>query len=89
MPYNEEPQRKESIMNKAQAKKKLVDVKNRFLQLLDERPLETIATLSTAALAAAKIVSSINQSRNAKTWRKEVQRRERNQQRMRSTNYPR
>jgi hypothetical protein len=63
-------------MNKAQAKKKLSDVKNRFLQLLDERPLETIATLSTAALAAAKIVTSINQSRNAKTWRREVRRRE-------------
>ncbi len=63
-------------MNKAQAKKKLSDVKNRFLQLLDERPLETIATLSTAALAVAKIVTSVNQSRNAKTWRREVQRRE-------------
>lgn len=75
-------------MNKAQAKKKLTDVKNRFLQLLDERPLETIATLSTAALAVAKIVTSVNQSRNAKTWRQEVKRRERNQ-RMRSTNYPR
>jgi hypothetical protein len=43
---------------------------------LDERPLETIATLSTAALAVAKIVTSVNQSRNAKTWRREVRRRE-------------
>jgi hypothetical protein len=75
-------------VNKAQAKKKLTDVKNRFLQLLDERPLETIATLSTAALAAAKIVTSINQSRNARTWKREVRRREQ-AQRMRSTHYPR
>lgn len=75
-------------MNKAQAKKKLNDVKIKFLQLLEERPLETIATISTAAIAVAKVVTSVNQSRNAKTWRKEVRRREQNQ-RTRSTHYPR
>jgi phosphoribosylanthranilate isomerase len=74
-------------MNKAQAKQKLNDVKIKFLQLLEERPLETIATISTAAIAVAKVVTSVNQSRNAKTWRKEVHRREQ-QQRMRSTRYP-
>lgn len=63
-------------MNKAQAKKKLNDVKIKFLQLLEERPLETIATLSAAALAVAKVVSSVNEAHNAKTWRREVKRRE-------------
>jgi hypothetical protein len=75
-------------MNKAQAKKKLNDVKIKFLQLLEERPLETIATLSTAAIAVAKVVTSVNQTRNARTWKKEVRRREQ-AQRMRSTRYPR
>jgi hypothetical protein len=63
-------------MNKAQAKKKLTDIKNKFLQLLEERPLETIATLSAAALAVAKVVTSVNEAHNAKTWRREVRRRE-------------
>jgi hypothetical protein len=71
-------------MNTVKAKKKLNDVKTKFLQILEERPLETIATLSAAALAVAKVVSSVNEARNAKTWRREVQRREQNQRR---TNY--
>jgi phosphoribosylanthranilate isomerase len=66
-------------MNKEQAKKKLNDVKIKFLQLLDERPLETIATLSAAALAVAKVITSVNEAHNAKTWRREVRRREQNQ----------
>lgn len=60
------------------AKKKYEDVKVRFLQLLDERPLETIAVLSVAATAVAKLVSSVTQARNSKTWKREVDRRERN-----------
>lgn len=70
---------KGNIMNKQSAKKKLNDVKIKFLQILEERPLETIATLSAAALAVAKVISSVNEAQNAKTWRKEVKRREQNQ----------
>jgi phosphoribosylanthranilate isomerase len=79
---------KGNIMNKQNAKKKLNDVKIKFLQILEERPLETIATLSAAALAVAKVISSVNEAQNAKTWRKEVKRREQ-KQRMRATDYPR
>ena len=79
---------KGNIMNKQSAKKKLNDVKIKFLQILEERPLETIATLSAAALAVAKVISSVNEAQNAKTWRKEVKRREQ-KQRMRATDYPR
>lgn len=61
-------------------KKKYNDAKDRFLQLLQERPLETVAVISGAALAAAKLISSVTEARNAKTWKREVQRRERSQQ---------
>ena len=60
------------------AKKKFEDAKTRALQLLDERPLETIATLSAAVLAVAKILGAVTEARNAKTWKREVERRERN-----------
>jgi phosphoribosylanthranilate isomerase len=74
-------------MNTEKAKKKLTDVKIKFLQVLEERPLETIAALSAAALAVAKVISSVNEAQNARTWRKEVRRREQ-KQRMRDVNYP-
>lgn len=60
------------------AKKKYEDVKARAIQLFNERPLETIATLSAAALAVAKILGAVTEARNAKTWKREVERRERN-----------
>ena len=62
------------------AKKKFNDVKDRFLQVLEERPLETVAVLSAAALAVAKVIGSVNEAQNAKTWRREVRRREQAQQ---------
>jgi hypothetical protein len=74
MPYNEEPLTKGKQMSNA--KKKFNDLKTRFLQLLDERPLETIAAVSAVALAAAKILGAVNDSRNAATWKREVRRRE-------------
>lgn len=63
------------------AKKKYEDLKAKAIQLFEERPLETIATVSAAALAVAKLVGSITEARNAKTWKREVERRERNQTR--------
>jgi len=65
-----------NIMN---AKKTYENAKARLLQAFEERPLETIGVLSAAALAVAKIISSTTEARNAKTWRKEVQRREQKQ----------
>ena len=63
------------------AKKKFEDAKARLIQLMQDRPLETIAAISTAALAAAKILSSVTEARNAKTWKREVRRREQAQMR--------
>jgi hypothetical protein len=60
------------------AKKKYEDAKARAIQLFNERPLETIAALSAAALAVAKILGAVTEARNAKTWKREVERRERN-----------
>jgi hypothetical protein len=62
------------------AKKKYEEVKAKAIQLMQERPLETIATLSAAALAVAKIINSVTEAQNAKVWKREVQRREREQQ---------
>jgi precorrin-6B methylase 1 len=58
------------------AKNKFNDLKTRFIQLLDERPLETIAAISAVALAAAKMIGAVNDSRNASSWKREVRRRE-------------
>lgn len=60
-------------------KTKFNDAKTRLIQLMDEKPLETIVVISTAALAAAKLISSVTEARNSSTWKREVQRRERNQ----------
>jgi len=66
------------------AKKKFEDAKAKAIQLLNERPLETIATISAAALATAKIISAITEAHNSATWKREVKRREENQ---RTRNY--
>ena len=62
-------------------KKKFENIKAKAIQLFEERPLETIATISAAALATAKLIGSVTEARNAKTWKREVERRERNQKR--------
>jgi hypothetical protein len=62
-------------------KKKFEDLKAKAIQLFEERPLETIATISAAALAIAKVMNSVTEARNAKTWKREVERREQNQKR--------
>jgi hypothetical protein len=56
------------------------NAKTRLVQLMEEKPLETIVIISTAALAAAKLISSVTEARNSSTWKREVQRRERKQQ---------
>lgn len=59
------------------AKKKFEDIKAKALQLMEERPLETLAVASVAVTAVAKLISSVTQARNSKTWKREVDRRER------------
>lgn len=65
------------------AKKKFEDAKARFIQIFDERPLETIAVCAVAATAASKLIRSITEARNSATWKREVDRRERNSRRPR------
>lgn len=57
-------------------KKKYEAVAEKLLTVMQERPLETIAVLSVAASAVAKIINSATQARNAKTWKQEVRRRD-------------
>lgn len=63
------------------AKKKFEEAKAKFIQVFQERPLETIATISAAALATAKVISAVTEARNSATWKREVRRREENQRR--------
>lgn len=60
-------------------KQKYEAAKARAVQLMSEHPLETIATISAAAIATAKVISSVTEARNSATWKREVRRRERNQ----------
>jgi hypothetical protein len=59
--------------------KKFDAVKAKATELMQERPLETIAVISAAALATAKLISSVTEARNSSTWKREVKRREQNQ----------
>lgn len=74
MAYNEEPLTKGTKMSTT--KKQFEDAKARFIQLMQDRPLETVAAISAAALAAAKLLSSVTEARNSATWKREVKRRE-------------
>jgi alcohol dehydrogenase class IV len=46
-------------------------------QAFEENPLTVIAVGSGAALAAAKIVQAFAEANNSRSWRKEVNRRDR------------
>lgn len=61
------------------AKKKFEDLKAKASQLMQEHPLETLAVASVAVTAVAKLISSVTEARNASVWKREVNRRERNQ----------
>lgn len=65
------------MINQAKIKKTYEDVKARALQTFQDHPLETIAVIAMAATATAKLISSITEARNSKTWKREVSRRER------------
>lgn len=57
-------------------KQKITNLKNKALQLLEERPLETVAVAAVAMTATAKLIHSVTEARNSATWKREVQRRE-------------
>ena len=59
-------------------KQKLTEIRDNVFQLYRERPVEML--IATAALCGgvAKLMTSVTDSRNAETWRREVRRRERN-----------
>lgn len=60
-------------------KKKFNEVKESAFQTLKERPLETLAVISAAAVATAKVVKTISEVQNSNTWKREVKRREQSQ----------
>lgn len=60
-------------------KKKFNDFTTEASKLMKERPLETIAAVSMAAIATAKLINSVTEARNSSTWKKEVNRRTQNQ----------
>jgi hypothetical protein len=64
-------------------KKKFEDVKAKALQLMEERPLETLAVAAVTVTAVAKLISSVTEARNSATWKREVRRREQAQQQKR------
>lgn len=55
----------------------LARTKAKIKQAWEENPLAVIAIGSGAVIAVTKIVDSMTASRNSRTWRKEVVRRER------------
>lgn len=50
---------------------------DRLKAKFEEFPLETIAVCALAVTATAKLVDSLAEARNTKTWAKEVNRRDR------------
>lgn len=66
-------------MNKEDLSKSYHKTKAKTAQLLEERPLETIVVASAAVGAAAKLIHSVTEARNAAVWKREVRRREEKQ----------
>jgi hypothetical protein len=56
-------------------------VKDRLMKAWDENPLAVITVGAIAATAAAKVLSAVNESQNSRSWKKEVNRRDRNSRR--------
>jgi hypothetical protein len=73
--YNDTPTKGTIMFDK----KKFEDAKAKAYQLMQERPLETLAVASAAIVATAKLISSVTEARNSATWKREVRRREDNQ----------
>jgi hypothetical protein len=57
------------------------NAKDRFKKVWDENPLAVITVGAIAATAATKVLTAMTEAKNAQTWRKEVDRRDRNTRR--------
>lgn len=55
--------------------------KDKLRQAWDENPLAVIAVASGAVIATAKLLDSVTAAKNTRTWKKEVNRRDRNSRR--------
>ncbi|AXH44173.1 hypothetical protein SEA_GOCRAZY_35 [Arthrobacter phage GoCrazy] len=62
-------------------KKKYEEVKESVLETVKKHPLESVAVAALAMTATSKLINSVTQARSAKTWEREVRRREMNQRR--------
>ncbi len=62
-------------------KEKLEKAKQDILKLYKEKPLEMMLATAAAIGAVTKVVHTVTEAQNAKTWRREVKRRERIQRR--------
>jgi hypothetical protein len=58
--------------------KSMDKAKAKIRQAWEENPLLVIGVAAGAATAAAKVLDSVTSANNARTWRKEVDRRDRN-----------
>ena len=57
---------------------KLNNLKAKIMRTFEEHPVETIIAGSTALAAVSKAVNVVTEFQNSCTWRKEVERRRRN-----------
>jgi hypothetical protein len=62
-------------------KKQISDAKNKIVAMYAERPIEMMIATGALLTGVAKVVHSINESQNAVSWRREVNRRNRNSMR--------
>lgn len=65
-------------MNTQKINASIKDIQNKAKRLWDENPVLTIALGIAAANAGAKVMQANSARRNAKSWNREVKRREQN-----------
>jgi hypothetical protein len=58
--------------------KTLNDIKSKVQKAWDENPMQVIIVGAVAATAAAKVLDSVTAAKNSRSWKKEVDRRDRN-----------
>lgn len=59
-------------------KQQVTNAKNRIVALYEQKPIEMMIATGALLTGVAKVVHTINESQNAVTWRREVNRRNRN-----------
>lgn len=59
-------------------KQQVTNAKNRIVALYTERPVEMLIATAALLTGVAKVMNAVNESQNAVSWRREVNRRNRN-----------